>query len=147
MFYFICCFFSFPFFSIFSAQFTCNECNLLAFARINVIDIDNELEDIYELDVDRIPHVNLHNCIRSGIENFVDLFHNECNNRLRKNPTLAVPDIYKRVRTEFCADIKSQNEKVLFLDSIKDYDVFQTKLYSVKREYIPASPSSAGGYS
>ena len=40
-----------------------------------------------------------------------------------------------------------QNDKFLFLNSIKDYNVFQANLYSVKRECIPASPSSPGGYS
>ena len=85
----------------FRAQFICNECEKLgkftgAIARIEC-NSENEADDEYLLL--QYPHPDAHVCAPCGMEGHIDRFRKEVEQRVRENPTKAMPATYDEVRS------------------------------------------------
>ena len=50
-------------------------------------------------------------------------------------------DIFRSV---FTRELSVREEKILFLDSIKPYEVLQTQMYAIRRLFIPPAPETHG---
>ena len=81
--------------SNFRAQFVCNECEKLG-TFTGAIEC-NEEDDEYLLL--QYPHPDAHVCVPCGMEGDIDRFRKEVEERVRENPTKAMPATYDEVRS------------------------------------------------
>ena len=49
---------------------------------------------------------------------------------------------YFTFRSEFAQRATSRDDRILFLDSIPSFDSIQTRLYCIRREFIPPAPDN-----
>ena len=100
----------------------------------------DEENDNYELECESFPSLEDHSCITTGVEHKVNAFHSECKRRLTENPCLAIPQLYRTVRSEFSKSFENNNDKIVFLACIKKLETFQGTLYEIRRKQIPPAP-------
>ena len=115
-------------------------CSCAVFARRTRVDNDPE-HDLYELDIDNLPTLNENLCATSGIEDLVRSFRGELEDAARNDPLQPFPTLYQATRSKFTRDL-SYDLKLLFLAQIPSYDAIQTRLYSIRRLYVPATPAT-----
>ena len=125
--------------------FTCNSCQkfnhyLPVVAVRQRLDSDPE-HDEYTLDGDTLPASSDHMCGSSGIEDLVRKFRKEIEVEIRNDPIQPFPSLYLEVRSRYTRKL-SLDAKNLFLSEIPPYDTLQTGMYRIRRDYIPASPST-----
>ena len=125
--------------------FSCNGCEkfshyLPVMAWRERVDSDPE-HDEYVLDVDTLPSNDDHLCATSGIEDLVVQFREQLHLEARSDPTQPFPTLYQSVRSRFTKKL-SYDHKILFLAQIPSYDSIQTSLYRIRREFIPAAPTT-----
>ena len=67
-------------------------------------------------------------------------FSRRCYDAVSANPTRAIGEIYKEIRTLMTANLNS-DEKILFLEDIPDIESLRPQLYNHRRNFIPRKPA------
>ena len=125
--------------------FSCNGCqkfqHYLPLVAVREQLDNNPENDIFTLDIDTLPGHGEHVCASSGIEDLVRKFKQQVEELVRLDPTQPMPALYLSVRSTFTKKL-SYDAKNLFLSEIPSYDSLQSSMYRIRREFIPAAPST-----
>ena len=98
-------------------------------------------EDQYTLVKEALPTPDEHHCTPSGIGYLVTEFIATVESRVRSDPLQPFPALYEDIRTQFTKKLKF-DEKYLFLAEIPTYSVLQSRMYKIRRDYLPTAPTS-----